>query len=82
MQIGLYTHNASEDRLLFARQISAQCAGIWGKAIPKYATRCYLTTANVVSMQARFDKYQLELTGISKAWQVGYIRALLQAIGS
>ena len=64
MKIGLRSHNAAEDWLLFAQQIGAHGASIWGKAIPEYDERCYLTTEDVRSMRKRFDKYDLELTGI------------------
>jgi len=64
MKIGLRSHTGSEDRLLFAQQIGAQGASIWAKAVSKYEEHCYLTTEQVRAMRVRFDKYDLELTGI------------------
>jgi len=64
MKIGLRSHTGAEDRLLFAQQIKADGASIWAKAVPEYEERCYLTTADVSTMRARFDKFNLELTGV------------------
>ncbi|MFL7869189.1 MAG: hypothetical protein AB8I58_10195, partial [Anaerolineales bacterium] len=64
MKIGLRSHTGAEDRLLFAQQIKADGASIWAKAVPEYEARCYLTSEDVRAMRARFDKYDLELTGI------------------
>ena len=64
MKIGLRSHNGAEERLLFAQQIKADGASIWAKAVPEYEKRCYLTTEDVRALRARFDKYDLELTGI------------------
>ena len=69
MKIGLRSHNGAEERLLFAQQIKAQGASIWASAYNGYETRCYLTTEDVRSMRARFDKYDLELTGIGLGGQ-------------
>jgi hypothetical protein len=43
MEIGLRSHNAAEDRLLFAQQIGAQGVSIWASAIERYDERCHLT---------------------------------------
>jgi mannonate dehydratase len=64
MKIGLRSHNAAEDRLLFAQQIGAQGVSIWAAACPGYDERCYLTPDDVREMRARCAKYDLELTGI------------------
>ena len=64
MKIGLRSKNGAEDRLQFAQQIGADGASIWASACRGYAERCYLTVDNVLEMRARFDKYDLELTGI------------------
>jgi mannonate dehydratase len=64
MKIGLRSHNGAEDRLQLAQQIDADGASIWASACPGYTERCYVTTENVLEMRARFDKYELELTGI------------------
>jgi mannonate dehydratase len=64
MKIGLRSHNGAEERLLFAQQIGAQGASIWASACKDYEDRCYLTSEDVSSMRERFDKYDLELTGI------------------
>ncbi len=64
MKVGLRSHNGAEERLLFAQQIKAQGASIWAKAVPEYETRCYLTAEDIRAMRTRFDKYNLELTGI------------------
>lgn len=64
MKIGLRSHNGAEDRLLFAQQIGAQGASIWASACEGYETRCYLTPEDVRSMRKRFEKYDLDLTGI------------------
>ncbi len=64
MKIGLRSNNGAEERLLFAQQIHVDGASIWASACPGYKERCYLTVENVREMQARFEKYDLELTGI------------------
>ncbi len=64
MKIGLRSNNGAEDRLQFAKQIGADGASIWARACPGYQERCYLTVDNVLAMRKRFDKYDLELTGI------------------
>jgi len=64
MKIGLRSHNGNEARLLFAQQIGAQGASIWASACQGYDQRCYLTTDDVSTMRSRFEKYDLELTGI------------------
>lgn len=64
MKIGLRSNNGAEDRLQFAQQIGADGASIWAWACPGYAERCYLTVEDVLEMRKRFDKYDLELTGI------------------
>jgi mannonate dehydratase len=69
MKIGLRSHNGAEDRLLFAQQIKAHGASIWASACEGYDERCYLTTEDVRGMRARFDKYDLELTGIGLGGQ-------------
>ena len=64
MKIGLRTDNGAEDRLLFAQQIGADGVSIWASACPGYEQRCYLTVDDVIQMRERFDRYDLELTGI------------------
>lgn len=64
MKIGLRSHNGVEDRLSFAQQIGAQGASIWALACDSYAGRGYLTAEDVRSIRERFDRYDLELTGI------------------
>ena len=64
MKIGLRSNNGAEERLQFAQQIGADGASIWASACPDYTERCYLTVDNVLEMRERFDKYDLELTGI------------------
>jgi mannonate dehydratase len=64
MKIGLRSHNGAEERLLFAQQIGAQGASIWASACQGYDERCYLTSEDVGAMRERFDRYELELTGI------------------
>jgi len=64
MKIGLRSDNGAEDRLHFAQQIGADGASIWAWACPGYTERCYLSVDNVLEMRERFDKYDLELTGI------------------
>jgi mannonate dehydratase len=64
MKIGLRSHNAAEDRLLFAQQIGAQGVSIWASACQDYKERCYLTPEDVREMRLRCEKYDLELTGI------------------
>ncbi len=64
MKVGLRSHNGADERLLFAQQIKAQGASIWARAVPEYETRCYLIPEDVRALRARFDRYNLELTGI------------------
>jgi sugar phosphate isomerase/epimerase len=64
VKIGLRSNNGAEERLQFAQQIGADGASIWASACPGYTERCYLTADNVLEMRERFDKYELELTGI------------------
>lgn len=64
MKIGLRSNNGAEDRLQFAQQIGADGASIWAWACDGYTERCYLTVENVLQMRERFEKYDLELTGI------------------
>ncbi len=64
MKIGVRSGNGAEDRLQYAKQIGADGASIWASACPGYTERCYLTVDNVLEMRARFDRYELELTGI------------------
>jgi hypothetical protein len=64
MKIGLRSHDGSEDRLLFTQQIGAEGASIWAAAYPEYRQRCYLTVDEVSQKRERFEKYDLELTGI------------------
>jgi mannonate dehydratase len=64
MKVGLRSHNAAEERLLFIQQIRAEGASIWASACQGYDERCYLTTDDVRAMRERFDRYDLELTGI------------------
>jgi len=64
MKIGLRSSDGAEDRLLFTQQIGADGASIWAAAYPKYRERCYLTADEVSEMRERFEKYDLELTGI------------------
>lgn len=70
MKIGLRSHDGAEDRLLYAQQIGADGASIWGWAVPDYLERHYLTGEDVLKMRRRFDKYNLELTGIGLGGQV------------
>ena len=64
MKIGLRSHSAAEDRLLFAQQIRADGASIWASACEGYDDHCYLTTEDIRGMRERFARYDLELTGI------------------
>jgi mannonate dehydratase len=64
MKIGERSDNAAEDRLRFLQQIGVDGASIWASACPGYTQRCYLTVDNVLEMRQRFEKYELELTGI------------------
>ena len=64
MRIGVRSDNGAEDRLQFAQQIGADGASIWASACPGYTERCYLTTDCILELRERFDKYELELTGI------------------
>jgi len=64
VKIGLRSDNGAEERLQFAQQIGADGASIWGSACPGYTERCYLTVENVLEMRERFEKYELELTGV------------------
>jgi len=64
VKIGLRSDNGAEERLRFAQQIGADGASIWASACPGYTERCFLTVDNVVEMRKRFEKYDLELTGI------------------
>jgi len=64
MKIGLRSNDGAEERLQFAQQIGADGASIWAWACPGYTERCYLTVDNVSEMRERFEKYELELTGI------------------
>lgn len=64
MKIGVRSQNGAADRLQFAQQIGADGASIWAWACPGYNERCYLTVKHVLDMRARFQKYELELTGI------------------
>jgi mannonate dehydratase len=64
MKIGLRSGNGAEDVLQFAQQIGAHGASIWAWACPGYRERCFLTVDNVLEMRERFDRYDLELTGI------------------
>ena len=64
MKIGVRSYNGAEDRLQFAQQIGADGASIWASACSGYEERCYLTVEDVLAMRRRFEKYDLELTGI------------------
>lgn len=64
MKIGLRSNDAAEDRLLFAQQVGADGASIWASACAGYEDRHYLMADQVAEMRERFDKYDLELTGI------------------
>jgi mannonate dehydratase len=64
VKIGLRSDTGAEERLRFARQIGADGASIWARACPGYAERCTLTVDDVLQMRERFEKYELELTGI------------------
>jgi mannonate dehydratase len=64
MKIGVRSNNGAEDRLQFAKQIGADGASIWASACPGYTERCYLTVDKVLEMRERFDRFELELTGI------------------
>ncbi len=70
MKIGLRSNNGAEERLQFAQQIGAHGASIWAWACPGYEERNYLTADNVAQMRERFDRYELELTGIGLGAQV------------
>ncbi len=64
MKVGVRSNDGAPERLLFAQQIGADGASIWASACPAYEERGYLTTADVLSMRRRFERYDLELTGI------------------
>lgn len=64
MKIGVRSQNGAADRLQFAQQIGADGASIWAWACLGYNERCYLTVKHVLDMRTRFQKYELELTGI------------------
>jgi mannonate dehydratase len=64
VKIGVRSNDGAEERLRFARQIGADGASIWALACAGYAERCYLAVDDVREMRARFEKYDLELTGI------------------
>ena len=64
MKIGLRSYNAAEERLLYAQQIGADGASIWGWAVPEYHERGFLTADDMRMLRGRFAKYQLELTGV------------------
>jgi hypothetical protein len=57
-------HNGAEGRPQFPRQIEAGGVSILAAVCPGYEERCYLTADDVRAMRQRFDKYELELTGI------------------
>ena len=64
MKIGVRSQNGAQERLQFAQQIGADGASIWAWACPEYTERCHLTVDDVLGMRERFEKYDLELTGI------------------
>jgi mannonate dehydratase len=64
IKIGTRSNDGAEERLQFAQQIGADGASIWASACPGYTERCYLTVENVLEMRERFEKYELELTGV------------------
>ena len=64
MKIGVRSNNGAEDRLQFAQQIGADGASIWASACPGYTERCYVSVDCLLELRERFDKYELELTGI------------------
>lgn len=64
MKVGLRSDNGAQERLRFARQVGADGASIWAAACPGYDERCYLTVDDVVEMRRRFERHDLELTGI------------------
>jgi mannonate dehydratase len=64
MKIGLRSNDGAEKRLRFAQQIGADGASIWASACPGYTERCYLTVDDILEVRERFEKYDLELTGI------------------
>lgn len=70
MKIGLRSYNGAEDRLRYAQQIGADGASIWAWAVPEYHQRGYLTAEDVRMMRQRFDRYDLELTGIGLGGEV------------
>ncbi|MAS37872.1 MAG: hypothetical protein CL610_28005 [Anaerolineaceae bacterium] len=70
MKIGLRSHNGAEDRLLYAQQIGADGASIWGWAVPEYLERQYLTSDDMRMLRRRFEKYDLALTGVGIGGQV------------
>jgi mannonate dehydratase len=64
MKIGIRSNDGSEERLQYAQQIGADGASIWASACPGYTERCYLTVEDVRQMRNRFERFDLELTGI------------------
>jgi mannonate dehydratase len=64
LKIGLRSGDGAEARLRFAQQVGADGASIWAWACPGYRERDYLTVENVAQMRERFDRYDLDLTGI------------------
>jgi hypothetical protein len=88
MRIGLRSHNGAEERLLFTQQIGAQGASIWAsacegymvanlRALKEFGYQGYLVPDHHFGVAADDPEYPL----ISRAWQVGYIHGLLQALG-
>ena len=64
MKVGLRSGDGAEERLQFAQQIGADGASIWAWACPGYRERDYVTVENVAQMRERFERYDLDLTGI------------------
>lgn len=64
MRIGLRSGSGAEERLQFAQQVGAQGASIWAAACLGYRERGYLTVEDVAEMRERFERFDLELTGV------------------
>ena len=64
MKVGLRSGDGAEERLQFAQQIGADGASIWAWACPGYRERDYVTVENVAQIRERFERYDLDLTGI------------------
>jgi len=70
IKIGMRSHDGSEERLRYAQQIGADGASIWGWALPGYRENGYPTLDGLLVMRERFERYDLELTGIGLGAEV------------